>query len=58
MGQYSKASSAKSLIVDTLRLSHMSFMYTKKRDGPSTEPWGTPDVTAKQLEDTPSTTTL
>ena len=33
-------------------------MYTKKRDGTSTEPWGTPDVTAKQLEDTPSTTTL
>ena len=33
-------------------------MYNKKRRGPSTEPWGTPDVTGTHEEKAPLITTL
>ena len=33
-------------------------MYKRKRSGPSTDPWGTPEVTRISLEDSPSSTTV
>ena len=34
-----------------------SFIYNKKRVSPSTDPWGTPEVTTLGEEKEPSTTT-
>ena len=42
--RYNALSSANSLILE-VRLFSMSFIYRRKRSGPSTVPWGTPDVT-------------
>ena len=42
--RYNTLSSANSLILD-VRLFSMSLMYRRNRSGPSTVPWGTPDVT-------------
>ena len=42
---YNNASSAKRLIFDVLASSAISLIYAKKSKGPSTEPWGIPDVT-------------
>ena len=36
----------------------MSFMYSKKRTGPRTEPCGTPDVTSVMSDRAPLTETL
>ena len=51
-------SSANSLISADLVYLGMSFMKTRKRSGPRTDPWGTPLVTETASEDSPSTTTL
>ena len=42
--RYNTLSSANSLILD-VRLFSMSLMYRRNRSGPSTVPWGNPDVT-------------
>ena len=49
MQRYMAVSFAKSLTVD-LTCSGRSFMYAKKRMGPSTEPCGTPEETGIVLE--------
>ena len=41
--RYNALSSANSLILE-VRLFSMSLMYRRNRSGPSTVPWGTPDV--------------
>ena len=42
---------------DDLMLSGRSLMNTKKRTGPRTEPWGTPDKTGTGSDSSPSSTT-
>ena len=49
---YNKQSSAKSLSDDVIFL-EMSLMYSKNIKGPSTVPYGTPDVTITEVEDSP-----
>jgi len=49
-------SSANKLTVD-VKLSAMSFMQNRKSQGPSTDPWGTPEITGTQPEEAPSTRT-
>ena len=44
-------SSANSLILLYLTLSTMSFMYIKNSVGPSTVPYGTPDVTTLRSDE-------
>ena len=36
----------------------MLSMYIRNSNGPSTEPWGAPEITGVESEDTPLTTTL
>ena len=50
-------SSAKSLVLLLIE-SGISFMYMRKRQGPKTEPWGTPERTGQESECSPSRTTL
>jgi hypothetical protein len=38
--------------------SDKSFIYTRKRTGPRTVPWGTPEVTGTISDDSPSRTTV
>ena len=40
------------------RLSGQLFMYIKKNRGPSTDPWGTPDLTSSYEGVCPFSTTL
>ena len=40
--------------IDLLNLSYGLLMYTKKKAGPSTEPWETPEVTPNELQQQPS----
>ena len=54
---YRLVSSAKSLI-EELMSSTISLMYKRKRKGPRTEPWGTPEFTDVQSEFAPGRTTL
>ena len=44
MQRYMAASSAKSLTLD-LKCSGRSFIYSRNKMGPRTEPWGTPEET-------------
>ena len=46
-------SSAKSLIVECWIQSGRSLTYTRKRSGPKTVPWGTPEVTEIGEEEMP-----
>ena len=50
-------SSAKSLMFELIE-SVMSFMYNRKRTGPRTEPWGTPEMTLAGDEWEPFTDTV
>ena len=50
-------SSANNLTWDWI-FSGRSFMYKRKRSGPSTDCWGMPEVTGTSFEDSPSSTTL
>ena len=54
--RYNALSSANSLILE-VRLFSMSLMYRRNRSGPSTVPWGTPDVTICVSEWEPFTST-
>ena len=48
---YTTVSLANSIIVTSELMSvSMSFMYTKKRIGPTTDPCGTPDVTGLAVD--------
>ena len=40
-----------------LRESGRSFIYERNRQGPNTDPWGTPDITGTSGDCLPSTTT-
>ena len=51
-------SSANNASFDFWMYEWMSLEYTRKSNGPSIEPWGTPDVTGSHSEYTPSRTTL
>ena len=55
--KYTAVSSANNLTWDWI-FSGRSFMYNRKRSGPSTDPWGTPEVTGTSFEDSPSNTTV
>ena len=48
-------SSAKSFGVAEVNAFWMSFTYSKKRSGPRTEPWGTPQPMTEVLEHAPLT---
>ena len=50
-------SSANNLTLD-LTFEGSSFIYARKRMGPNTDPWGTPDVTGIDDDLDPLTTTL
>ena len=54
--RYIAVSAAKSLTID-LACSGRSLIYTRKRIGPRTEPYGTPEETGIQFEFTPFMTT-
>ena len=53
---WSMVSSAKSRVVE-LSGRGRSLMYARKREGPSTDPWGTPDGTGLVLDLEPATMT-
>ena len=53
---YTVMSSANNLTWDGI-FSGRSLMYNRKRSGPSTAPWGTPEVTGTSFENSPSNTT-
>ena len=55
--RYTAVSSANNLTWDWM-FSGRSLMYNRKRSGPSTEPWGTPEVTLTSSDDSPSSTTV
>ena len=55
--RYTAVSSANNLTWDWM-FSGRSLMYNKKRSGPRTEPWGTPEVTLTSSDDSPSSTTV
>ena len=55
MVRYMMVSSANSLMLLLIE-SCMSFMYMRKRQGPSTDPWGTPDSTGHAPDCSPSRT--
>ena len=56
--RYTRLSSAKSLMpVPAERFLLMSFMYVRKRSGPRTVPWGTPESTGAGADVAPSTST-
>ena len=57
MGRYKRQSSAKRRAL-AWTLDGRSLMYARNSRGPSTVPWGTPDVTGAELDDLPSTTTF
>ena len=57
MVRYMMVSSANSLMLLLIE-SGMSFMYMRKRQGPSTDPWGTPDSTGQAPDCSPSRTTF
>ena len=54
---YKIQSSAKRRMLDVMSLP-MSLTYNKKRSGPSTVSWGTPDSTITSSDNSPSTTTF
>ena len=55
--RYTAVSSANNLTWDWM-FSGRSLMYNRKKSGPSTEPWGTPEVTLTSSDDSPSSTTV
>ena len=57
MVRYMMVSSANSLMLLLIE-SGMSFMYIRKGQGPSTDPWGTPDSTGQAPDCSPSRTTF
>ena len=54
---YRRLSSAKSLAPECWTTSGRSLIYVKKRRGPRTIPWGTPDRTAAENNSVPSSAT-
>ena len=53
-----RQSSANSRVWDEVTHWGKSFMYTRNNNGPSTVPWGTPDVTGLVSDELPSRTTV
>ena len=52
-----RLSSAKSLVVELGVERGRSFIYSKKRRGPRTVPWGTPEETGTESDEEPSSKT-
>lgn len=57
IAKYTAVSSATRRTWDVIELGR-SFIYMRKSKGPSTEPWGTPDVTGTSVEHSPSSKTF
>ena len=58
ISRYKRLSSAKRrTLVPGERFLCMSLMYMRKKRGPNTVPWGTPERTGRGSDDWPSTTT-
>ena len=55
--RYTAVSSTKSRTCDD-SFSGSSFLNTRNRIGPKTEPWGTPELTGTDLDSSPSKTTV